>query len=417
MNIQFSPGAQAVRSLTETEDFSISLIPSVLAVGSSGSGPETIKDITYSVTNTAVTQTFNSFSINVPLSAQYSVGLSNLTPSVADVLPDGTVVPKVSYGNVAVEFSSRFTKRSATSIISTTGAGKTYDSILSYTTGSLRDYLDKQQAAALVGVTPGAASQRAGVNGNGIAAGLASVVQMPGSFGGANTNNFLRAQGKSGFDGFNLPLLDEVLDSGFSGNGAGWRAWISPHHFLTWIGHGATSASGRVAIQEEIVVMYSATPWGGALAKLLPSNYRSYMDVIAAKNWLNIGTGIGCWARLYNTYDGKGDASAERRWVQPGMLHTGTKIPSSRAAFQVRAEDGTLVNGGDSGSPVFVGIHGDLVMLSHCQSQYNLGSIFYADYITEINVAMNTLAAAASDPLAGSYAVQTVDLSGFTSYA
>ena len=76
--------------------------------------------------------------------------------------------------------------------------------------------------------------------------------------------------------------------------------------------------------------------------------------------------------------------------------------------------------GGDSGGPVFIPINDQLVILMcwwHAGDGTNL-----ADVTSYITTAMNELSAAyvlggGTDAASGSYAVQTVDISGFTSYA
>jgi hypothetical protein len=254
----------------------------------------------------------------------------------------------------------------------------------------LRKYLYDQQIAALVGVTPGAAAQRAHING------------AP-SYGAVNSSNFVRAQAQSGFDALPLDALD-VLLAGPGGN-VDWKAWISAHHFLTWRGHGSVDGATWKSISGEIVVEYSADAWAGTLCKLLPANWRTYMPAVQD----NLGTEINCWARMYNTYD-----DTEHRWVMPVRVAYNNPYPTgdSRLPYQKTWPDHNpqMANGGDSGSPVFCGINGNLIILGHTAWLGNICSHFYADYITQINAAMAALNAS------GSYSVGTVDLSGFTAY-
>jgi len=407
MNINFSL-SKAIRSLRAEEDFSVAQVDASYGVGTDATATQTLSDITYNIQTTTGTRVVSDLNITKPLNAVYGMTATSETPTVCTVDDSGKVSAVATSGTCSLVVSSQHTRRRFTQAIQTIGATTLYSSIASYSAGSLRKYLYDQQAAALVGVTPGATAQRAGVYGNGIAAGLNTAVAMGGSYGGANPNNFIRAQGKAGFAGLPLDLLDQILDSGHSGNGAGWRAWISPNHFLTWRGHGATDGATWRAIGGELIVEYSATAWTGSLAKLLPANYATKANLLS-QNWANIGTGLSCWARLFNTYDNKGDSTAERRWVQPVEMHR-CAFTDSRKTFQVFASNGTLINVGDSGSPIFCGVAGTLVMLSHAQTLNNIGSIFYADYISEINAAMAALNAS------GTFTVQTVDLSGFTTY-
>lgn len=81
-----------------------------------------------------------------------------------------------------------------------------------------------------------------------------------------------------------------------------------------------------------------------------------------------------------------------------------------------RSSDGYMYKGGDSGTPMFCGINGHLIALSHVFYGSSGGYYHYADDIALINSTMNDLSTANGDANAGTYAVQTVDLSGFNVY-
>jgi hypothetical protein len=263
----------------------------------------------------------------------------------------------------------------------------------------LRKYLYDQQTAALAGVTAGSAAQR--VHATAYNGGFS----LSGS--SVNATNFIRAQSKSGFTALPLDALDELL-TGLGGS-AQWRAWISPHHFLTWRGHGSSSSAGNwVSIGGELVVEYSATAWTGALCKLLPAGWKTYLpDVIDT----TVSSDINLWTRHYNTYD----VGADKRWVMPACVGNIKSSPyalaDARRPFQKASPDSLMSTGGDSGSPAFCGINGALVLLGHTIGYGNVATLWYGDYISSVNSAMATLNAS------GLYTAQTVDLSGFTSYS
>ena len=72
------------------------------------------------------------------------------------------------------------------------------------------------------------------------------------------------------------------------------------------------------------------------------------------------------------------------------------------------------VYGGDSGSPVFFPVNNDLVLLG---TFFGPGYFYHiGDFGPQINAAMNALATTAGDPNAGTYALQTANLSSFTAY-
>lgn len=410
MVIEFGESAQSVRGLRQEEDFSFSLVYAPTLTGTVTNLYGTVVgDLSYNGETALTTKGKYDISLELAPDVVRPV-LSSLHPSILTIDQDGVTTMVASSGTATVLMESPTGSRKTRIQITTSGGYNKYTEVVALQTGSLRKYLYDQQIAALAGVVAGASAQRAGVYGNGIAAGLNTAVAMSGSYGGANTANFIRAQAKAGFAGFPLDLLDQVLDSGHSGNGAGWRAWISPHHFLTWRGHGASDGSTWRAINGEIIVEYSATPWSGTLAKILPSTFRNYMPICLATAQ---GTFIPVWARLYNTYDNKSDATAERRWVMPANF---TNLPfgsgDTRYTYQKQASGLVkMANGGDSGSPVFCGINGNLVMLSHTAYQGSVGTLEYGAYLTQINAAMAALNGS------GTYTVGTADLSGFTSYA
>lgn len=414
MILQWADGASVIRGWRQFEDYSLSSVQNGIPFGEDATLEAITNDLNYSVRTTEGVHRYSDVVVyNGPDSP--AVQLTTLTPGVCLVAQDGTIT-RVSDGTCTIEASGITGKRQISLAQVTEGGWVQYTPIPGdYVAGSLRKYLLDQQVAALSGIIPGAASQRAHVLGNNYDTSPfpGQVWHWGGTYGSVNTNNFLRAQSKPGFDALPLDALDQILAGGQDGS-IEWKAWISNHHYLTWKGHGVSDGTYHKQIRGEIVVQYSPTEWTGTLVKLLPSNWEDYLPGVLPGGTLNE---IRCWARLYNTYDGKTDATSERRWVQPVVGLSSPRIDGDLAAYQKRNSNNLMVTGGDSGTPVFCGINGDLVMLTHTVFGGYIGWYFYAEWATQINTAMNALATQFSDPAAGTYAIQTVDLSGFTDYS
>lgn len=397
MKIIFSP-AQKLQGWKPHQDFHLSLLSSNESVAGSG-GSQTVSGITYDTTASTASYTKSDVVVTQEPGAEAPI-FTSLTPTICNVNEVGEV-GFVSAGACTVEVTGRTGKRRISQTVSSTGALTIYDRVANLAPGSLRKYLQDQQIAALAGVTPGSAAQRAHAT---------SADLGFGNYGAVNTGNFVRAQAQAGFTALPLDALDELL-AGNAGS-AQWRAWISPHHYLSWFGHGSSSVVGsRVSLNGEICVAWSATPWAGTLCKLLSADYKTKLP----DSLVYTESAIAVWARLYNTY-----ISGDKRWVMPAELgqHGAFNTTDSRWPYQKVTTSGAdsnyMVTGGDSGSPVFVGINGNLVAVGHTAYRGQLGTEMYADWRTEIDAAMNSLATANGD--ATVYAAETIDLSGFTSY-
>lgn len=388
MQIIFSPSAPIMRGWRPEEDFSLGLSEPTTNTLTGEIITPTIKDLTYYARSASGVITKRN--IIVTTAPDAPVEMTSDTPAVCTVSQDGTV-QHVTTGSCIVNARGRTGNRKITQTIATSVAS-IYYSVTARAAGSMRKYLYDQQIAALSGVTPGSAAQRAH------ATPYDGGFSLTGS--NVNTGNFIRAQGKAGFDALPLDALDELLVG--AGGSAQWRAWISPHHFLTWRGHGSSSSAGQWVSDGEMVVEYSATAWTGTLCKLLPANWRSYMPDTAFGNTSIYD--VAFWTRHYNTYD----VGADKRWVMPAIIPL--SVSDTQFTYQKRSSDGVMSTGGDSGSPAFLGVNGSLVVIGHTASYGATASVSYMDKLTEINSAMATLNAS------GPYTAQSVDLTGFTTY-
>ena len=406
--LQFTTGAQSVRGSVPAEDFAVVLgavHTQSLSVPGTASTP-TIKDLTYQAVSAASSVAVQDVVVS-NAATNPEVSLVSETPLVCEVDALGNV-NYVTAGECSIIAQGQTGKRRITQELVVAGAATIYEDIISVGAGSLRKYLIDQQAAALADVAPGSSAQRA-------FSGLTTGGTGTAGNGGVNTANFIRAQAKAGFDALPLDALDALITEGADGR---WRAWISPHHYLTWQSHYTTPATvvgSWIALPSlnsgrwEAVVKWSSAAWGGELCRLMPSNYRTYLP-------LQLGTHetyIPIWHRAKNTF-----VTGDERWVMPADYVASPYSSSDpRSAFQrVRAKDGALATGGDSGSPGFVGINGKLVAWGHTAWEGGVCTEAYHDHRAEIDAAMNLLATQNSDPTAGTYAALTVDLSGFTAY-
>lgn len=193
--------------------------------------------------------------------------------------------------------------------------------------------------------------------------------------------------------------------------------WVTPHHWM-YATHIQTGGSNHVEITGDISIGYSATAYGGASGvthmKVLPVDYLNYIDSRVAEV-----IDLPGWCLRYHT-----GCTKHVRWMQPVTLRalTGSidvdaprDTPAKLFAYPhygVRTEMGV---GGDSGSPTFLCINGQIVLVG-CMSYYGGFMNAYTPQIqTLINSLMNSMAPG-NDPLKGTYALTPIDLSGFVNY-
>lgn len=420
MNILFDEVGTPIRGHVESDDYSISLVDATALLSAGTPHYEQVNDLTYTRVD-GVGAIIKKNIVGVTALTNPKVTFSSDTPAVCSVDADG-VVTRVANGTCTVTTSGKTGRRKVSQEISEDSTSASVYTAATITgVGSLREYLEQQQFAALAGVSPGYAEQRAHVGPNAVV-----------GFGTVNEMNFLlNSNGKAGYDGLPLDALREILAG--PGGYTSWRAWISPHHFITWKGHlPPETAATWMRIGSEIVVEYSATRWDGALVKLLPPDAATYIppqitgdlygQYFSIEN-IAVGTEICCWARLFNTYDGyaNDDPLVEKRWLMPTRFiwHNPFSSGDIRRAYQRYMTSPTdwMVSGGDSGSPVFCGINGELVLLSHVRWSGTVGYDLYYRSVDSINAAMNSLAETNGDPNGGTYAVEHPTLVGvFTAY-
>jgi hypothetical protein len=394
----FDANAPRIRGTTPNEDYLVEPYIADYDLSDGRSVLETFKDI-------QVLATYGNSRIvrrNVQVNKGPACGpvvLSTDDPSKATVNQAGEV-SFISPGFVKVICESASGRREFLQFLEKNSPSPTYGAS-TLLPGTLRYYLRQQQTAALQGAIPGATSQRATVNGS---------VWAPGGAGGVNPANFLWSAPKTGLAAYPSDVVEQYV----SQSATGWKAWITPHHFLCWKGHGVTHSPGASwrSIDGEVAVEYSATRWNGTLCKLFPSTLNSWLPT-GPFEWV-----VPCWSLVWNTYiETDGSPLAERRWLQPIEFGRtdGKPFPvgDERRAFQkFLSTDTQMMNSGDSGSPVFCNVMGTVVPITHVANQGVFGRPQgYHTMRPAIDAALAELNGS------GLYTAQTVDLSSFPTFA
>lgn len=287
--------------------------------------------------------------------------------------------------------------------------------VLSFAPGSLRAHLMEQVVDAFADAT--SETQKAAVFYNNVAMGNGTTVDaFKGSYGGVNVNNLTRIS-RGRYVAPPLDILDQMLDNN---NSTGWKAWITPHHYLSWKGHSQLANSPNYRqIMIEIAVEYSATRWNGSLCKLFPKHLSDWMISSATMQMTSIiPNHFPAFARLFNTYDGlesSNPAAAKRRLVQPCDFRNEQPLSAifgldGIAQYQYRATNGDIITGGDSGSPIWTVVNGGLVPLGTVSFAGYMGYYPFHTYFEEIQQAVSEMNAS------GDFIVQAVDMTPFTRY-
>jgi hypothetical protein len=293
------------------------------------------------------------------------------------------VVTPLTNGTCTIKAQNNTGSKAVTFSITSDAAAETiYDSVSSYVSGSLRKYLYDQQIAALAGVTTGAAAQRDLLS-------------------DANPDMFLYRTGISGFTALPLDALQQAIRYG--------RFYITPHHYIQAAGHNTASTDTYKFINFNSQMVYQASEWTGSLCKILPDNFRTQTPNTVTGG--SFGTSIPVWARLRNTY---GESTSF--WTMPVNFDTGNPFPvgDSRRAYQrYLASPETMATGGDSNSPVFCGVNGELIFLSHVAYYSMVGNL---GVFTEAQINANIAALSAYYGYGTPHTVGVADLSGFNNY-
>lgn len=389
MVIQWQTGAAQVAGPTPDRDFVVSVVEAPTTDGGTTSTLVT-NDVTWDTQITAASD--NNFKIETP-----GATFESETPAVASVDASGSVT-RVADGqcNILIRVAGQGARRYSRQM-TRTGSTTVKTGVSSLASGSLLKYLTEQRDAILAASTPNASNQRAYVNADGT--------------GGQNAANMLLRSDVAGFTPLNLsPIL--------------WNAyrWITPKHRIFtyhtnpyWGDGSAVVQSGSqygIKLFGDTGIVYDANAnvAAGNICKLLPSNWRSYLPTFA-----DLLLDVPIWSR--RRWVGS-TSSGELYWIQAASdRSSGALLPvGATAATFAHPTNGSMGVGGDSGSPAFMGINGEAVLVGHVSWSGGRFDTEYGDRIAEINTALVTTATAAGDPQAGTYAATTVNLSGFNAY-
>lgn len=336
ITLAYSVGAKIYQGWLATDDYSVTTRIVIRSLSGTGTGTLLSKDITYSTNSTA--SVITEYAIDVLTSLNNpQITFTSLTPAVCSVNTLGQTT-HIADGQCTVKLLGKTGERQVSGTVSA-GVGTAITGIMSYTAGSLRKYLYDQQIAALSGVTAGATAQRAFVDG------------LTGAY---NTSNFIR-QARTGYTPPPLDLLDELLQTS--------KIYITPHYYLSDGGHLEANGVGTRWVRGNTLLRYQAAPWTGALAKILPSNFATYLPSL---NTSQFGFAVPIWGRLRRVYD---NDATDGYWVQPmswSDSYLAFPVGDVRRSYQkLQATSPPMINGGDSGSPMWMVINGTLVFVGH----------------------------------------------------
>lgn len=357
----------------------------------------------------------------------------------AAAIPDDwrTILPNTGARALSFKATHRYGSRDY-SLISGCSRSCSYDfRVTAFPAGSLGRHVQEAVAAVTLGETPGASSQLLYSANNYSSAAPAAV---------RNTANMVGAYDYSG-----ISVVNDVASKTHQGLLIGPRHIIGANHHFTvspvvWMtADGVEFRSANIVSSERIAetdirVGYLDTEIVGVTPlKFLPANYRDYLPTLrrddfdyvdvqhpggdtgflpsdlAVRNSLPLITvatnlpwgGTGCaflignfTSVLFQPMTDTWKADTETQWLEHYCYDA-----LGYGAWVLEATPG------DSGGGLFMPINGELVLVS--AYFYPQRSPNYAHYLSNISQAMNNLAVAAGDPLAGSYAALTSNLSAF----
>lgn len=409
MQIVYQAGAPAITGANPSRDFSVAAAQTPLSVGGS-SGTEAASDVIY--TTQIGTGTDNNFRIDLSIgldASSFEHTITSATPAVCSVDESTHQVTRVANGLCSIDVSvPRLGTRRINQQMTRSGASTTRTGVSSYAAGSLLKYLWDQSNAACAAVIPGESAQR--------------------YLGGGNA-------------------LSEAIHAGLSLTHLTGQRWITPHHYIGaahtfGVGYysmyarmpdgspvmsatpttqvvigGVTQPYGKHlrVIGNDTAIHYSPGAYGGTLAKLLPSTWRTKLptanDLARIPVWAVLNSaGMAGWGKT-------GD------WLCPldlsASLAVARPVKTGRAELLPGTSPGMVP--GHSGSLIFMSINTDAVLCASANFGGNATQDFYGDMVEAINTVLNQLSAAyvaagGTDAVNGGYTVQTISLSGFTSY-
>jgi len=413
MNLVFnSEPSVTVRGIRQEEDFTYTVVETP-AISSGVASAVDVDDVTVERT-VGITST-NNFRLEVSDSILRSGHtFLNDTPSIVSVDANGNVTRLVN-GLASVSIETPVGTRKYEREMVDSGAG-TVDVFQNFRTGSLGKHVVDAMLALISGKTPSDTTRNRFSSNNYNTAAPAVTL---------NTSCFAASLDLSPISVINT--ASGVGTKAHPGLLIGSRHIVSVAHYPT-VGpivfmraDGTLQTVALNGIQQisgtDIVVGHLAEDITGcAPFKLLPGNFRNYIPSAAS------GLHVDLPAISRDTRNASGNSMDQLgitivQYASAGLggtlLYYGSpdnEVPSSAAHSWFVGQ-----TGGVSGSPVFVPVGSDLVLLT-AYTGAGYGYVL-SDYITQINTLMNSLATLYGDASAGGYEVSTANLSGFTNYA
>lgn len=407
MGIIFNQSGTRIRGYTAAHDFSYFVTEKPFGAGTTPS-IQTDSNI-----NT-VTGAENNFQVHV-VDSNFLSGhtLINNTPSIITLDGNGDAT-RLQNGLASIDIATPVGRRNYSRIMSTSSIPK--KAWQSFVAGSLGKHIVDSMLALISGKTVSSTTHAAFTSNNYLTA-TPAVVRNPNLYCAALNLTGISVMGAGGngyiHPGMLISPRHVIGATHFHGTGP----WV-------WLGtdgqyHSASLAQGYAIANTDIWIGYlNASISNCAILKVLPANYINYLPNADGDLLLNLpilsktahsgtpaaATGAGDWWTI-NHILMLIQMTGNKRWFAY------QRFDSDIAALPTEAWHVPIV-GGDSGSPLFILINGELVLIGA-----HLGAVTgdtYSNYITEIEAAMNSLGAAQGDMT--SYSLNKVDLSAFTSY-
>lgn len=394
--------------------------------GQTSSTEATVKEVVVETVTTEGTTSRYQLSVAVP-PGQQLIRYENLSPELCSVSEDG-LVEHIANGTaeIRVHTTSAIHRLSLQMLSS----GILRKQLKSYLPDSLGEHIMAAVDATINGVAAGDATQLEFSTDTGVYPGQTVVRNSSRFLSAYDTSAISVRRAADGNSGFPAVLISprHAIGAGHVMPGVGSR--------LTWMRNDGSYVSALITGKKhpafDVAVVHLDTEITGITPlRMFPEDWQ-------AIHFPSIGILGGVPPTLpgFTRTRHRRDNSGASVWYTAQISGNGSMAaaPAMLAKYTNPLGFKTIC-GGDSGSPLVVPVAGGLVYISsiyggvpNCNSVGGSGAADYARYLTVsddhtdydqggINGLMNTMATAAGDPAAGSYAVNTVDLSGFTSYA
>lgn len=398
MELAYNPSGYVIRGPVPSDLPSVSVQPSVTVVVAGQAGIIDHKDGTFNGQTSPEAKTTSVVSVSPSdmFPGAVSLSIDPADAAVCSIAGDGTI-NRTSNGICRLIASGAGLSRHLSINYEYATVSAYFDSVTSYKTGSLRKYLHEQQEAMFSGNTPGI-GQRFFVNGDGT--------------GGVNPD-LLTGRAVPNFTPFDATRIRNS------------QHWLTDHVYFirNGISHGYSATAAERGIDSDTTLRFGARPVGTPIMKLLPQNWKDYVGDVSGIAVLPL---IGALTHSYDFSSGSEDkywlcpVDVTKTWTAigngaltgpdlraPGGQHYSNVQPkaiypsnSARVAFSRPTQywdsdfgdtmQNVICTGGDSHSPLFVGINGELIYIGTVFG-YGGAIDFFPDRFDLIQSAVNSL--------------------------